>query len=70
MVGAGISGLTAAYLLARDGRRVVVLEAAERVGGAITTLRDGPWLFELGPNTVLDGNPAVAGLVADCGLAS
>ena len=35
VVGAGISGLAAAFRLARGGLRVAVLVAAERAGGAI-----------------------------------
>src|SRR6266481_1060654 len=36
IVGAGHNGLTCAAYLARAGRRVLVLEARERVGGACT----------------------------------
>jgi oxygen-dependent protoporphyrinogen oxidase len=69
VIGAGISGLTTAFLLARQGCKVTVLEAAPRVGGAIETLSDGPWRFEMGPNTVLEGNPDITALLAACGLA-
>lgn len=68
VVGAGISGLTAAFHLARAGLEVAVLEASERVGGAITTLRRDGWLFELGPNTVLASRPAVGELIRAAGL--
>ncbi len=68
VIGAGISGLTTAYWLSRAGMKVVVLESSDHVGGAITTHRDGPWLFELGPNTVLEGNAAVGELIRSCGL--
>ncbi|KPP88009.1 MAG: all-trans-retinol 13,14-reductase [Rhodobacteraceae bacterium HLUCCA08] len=42
VIGAGLGGLSAAALLARDGLSVLVLERADHVGGAATTLaRDG-----------------------------
>jgi oxygen-dependent protoporphyrinogen oxidase len=68
VLGAGISGLTTAFLLQRQGLEVTVLEAAPRVGGAMETLADGPWRFEMGPNTVLEGNADVTALIHACGL--
>lgn len=68
VVGAGITGLAAAFWLARAGRRVVVIEASERLGGAIETVHRttpaGLWIFETGPNTVLGGRAEVAELIA------
>lgn len=54
VLGGGISGLTSAFLLALSGVDVVVMEASERPGGCITTWSKDGWLFELGPNTVLN----------------
>ncbi|MDQ3890484.1 MAG: NAD(P)/FAD-dependent oxidoreductase [Actinomycetota bacterium] len=48
VLGAGPAGLTAAYLLAQQGRDVTVLEAEDQVGGlAKTVVRDG-YRFDLG----------------------
>jgi protoporphyrinogen/coproporphyrinogen III oxidase len=68
VLGGGISGLTTGFLLSRRGVQVTVLEAAPRVGGAMETLSDGPWRFEMGPNTVLEGNADVTALISACGL--
>src|SRR5438270_6501460 len=68
VVGAGVSGLTAAFRLQRGGLRVAVLEAAERVGGSIETVSDGAWRFEMGPNTVVENDESVGRLIRDAGL--
>jgi protoporphyrinogen oxidase len=49
VVGAGISGLACAYRLKQLGIRCLVLEANERAGGMIATVRRNGFLFETGP---------------------
>jgi monoamine oxidase len=54
VVGAGLAGLATAWLLHRAGERVAVLEAQDRVGGRILSLRDpaGSYVADLGPTWV------------------
>ncbi len=68
ILGAGVTGLTAAYRLTQRGHRVRVFESSARVGGAIRTEIDGDWLIESGPNTLLAGDPALAALLDEIGL--
>jgi len=67
VLGAGVSGLAAAWALRREGVEPQVLEAAERPGGKIRTGgRDG-FRYELGPNAI-QGAPALLELVRAAGL--
>jgi protoporphyrinogen oxidase len=47
IVGAGVTGLTAAYDLARDGHRVTVYEARPYVGGLAAGFKDERWDWSL-----------------------
>jgi protoporphyrinogen oxidase len=48
VLGAGPAGLTAGYLLAREGRSVLVLEAEEQIGGLAKTVERDGYRFDLG----------------------
>ncbi len=48
VVGGGISGLTVTLLLARQGRRVLLLEKGPRLGGSIARFRRGAVPFDVG----------------------
>ena len=39
VIGAGLSGLAAAYALAKEGWKVTVLDARDRIGGRVFTHR-------------------------------
>jgi monoamine oxidase len=41
VAGAGLAGLSAAYALEEDGADVTIVEARQRVGGRVWTIRDG-----------------------------
>lgn len=51
VIGAGISGLSAAWTLHRTGRSIQVLEAGAKTGGLIDTVHDHGFVTESGPNT-------------------
>ena len=68
IIGAGITGLTAAFYLKRQGVPVTVYEASGRVGGVIQSLRKDGFLAEFGPNTLLETSPRISQLIRDAGL--
>ncbi len=68
IIGAGISGLTAAHKLSRAGKDVVVLEEASRAGGKIVTEREEGYLLESGPNSLRIENQETIDLIRDAGL--
>jgi len=68
ILGAGISGLSAAYFLQQQGHDIAVLEAAPRAGGNVSTLVHEGYLLEAGPNTLLDNHPAIRRLIDGLGL--
>jgi len=70
IIGAGITGLTAAFYLKRKGIPVTVYEAGNRVGGVIQSVRRDSYLAECGPNTMLETSPKIAWLIRDAGLES
>ncbi|MBX5436500.1 MAG: protoporphyrinogen oxidase [Alicyclobacillaceae bacterium] len=76
VIGGGVSGLAAAYALRRRAaeRRVpircTVLERDNRFGGKILTYREGGFLLEAGPDSLLSRKPAGIQLVRALGVES
>lgn len=68
IIGAGITGLTAAYEAQRRGLRPIVLEASPRAGGLIRTEHVGGFTIEAGPDSVLAQKRAALELIRDLGL--
>src|SRR5207249_7513638 len=68
IIGAGITGLTAAFYLQRKGIPVTIYEASAQVGGVIQSLRQNGYLAEFGPNTILETSPKISQLVRDAEL--
>ncbi|GJN02504.1 hypothetical protein PR202_ga19863 [Eleusine coracana subsp. coracana] len=53
VVGAGVSGLAAAYRLRKSGVNVTVFEAGDRAGGKIRSNSEGGFLWDEGANTMV-----------------
>lgn len=68
IVGGGIAGLIAAWRLEQVGVAYRLVEARQRLGGRIHAL-DGHGALDLGPSWIWPGQPLVAGLLAEFGLA-
>ena len=72
VIGGGLTGLTCAMLLHEAGHSVIVVEAADRLGGRVHSLRDpvsGAYLADLGPTWVWpDAQPFAAHWIKQLGL--
>ncbi|MDR3691421.1 MAG: protoporphyrinogen oxidase [Fimbriimonas sp.] len=69
IIGGGISGLSAAYDIHRDGHhQVTLLEASDRWGGKLVTHRQQGLLIEGGPDSVFTSKPWAVELMAELGL--
>jgi oxygen-dependent protoporphyrinogen oxidase len=68
IIGGGISGLAAAYYLAKSGIRSTILENSGRLGGLIATERISGCILEAGPDSYLASKPAATGLALSLGL--
>lgn len=68
VIGGGVAGLAVAHDLARAGVRVVLLEAADELGGLLRRGRVAGIDIDLGAESFATRTDAVARLVADAGL--
>lgn len=68
VIGAGISGLTAAYLLRASGHDVMVFDQGDVPGGRMRSERIDGFLMEHGANSVVGPAPAVQNLIAGLDL--
>ena len=69
IVGAGISGLSAAFTLKKAGWEPVLFDARARAGGVLETARVGECLVEGGPDSYLAQKPWATALIRELGMA-
>ncbi len=68
VIGGGISGLSAAYELHRAGIATTLIEASDRLGGALRTeYRDG-FIIDAGPDSFLSSKPGAIQLATDLSI--
>ena len=70
IIGAGATGLMAAYTLTKEGKNVTVLEARNRIGGRIHTLNNRGFSkpVELGAEFIHGDLPVTLGLLKQAGI--
>lgn len=74
IAGGGISGLSAAYRLAELSSEsnaeigISLVEKSQKAGGVISTQREGDFIIEEGPDSVLTKNPSVIQLAEKLGI--
>lgn len=68
IVGGGITGLAAAFELARRRAEFVLLESSPRLGGLIHTEHAGGFTIDSGPDSLLVQKPAAIQLCEELGL--
>jgi phytoene dehydrogenase-like protein len=59
IIGAGAAGLTAGALLAKEGKRVVVLDRSPYIGGRAMALPDEGFIVNLGGHLIEDGGSGI-----------
>ena len=68
VVGAGLTGLSAAWELIRAGTEVIVLESERRAGGVVVTERREGFIVEGGPDGFLAAEPDIQALARELGI--
>ena len=68
VLGAGISGLTTAYWLDKEGYAVRILEFNDEPGGSMETIAEDKFLIDFGPNSGLETTPLISQLAEEVGL--
>jgi len=68
VIGGGISGLSAAYYLAKHGVASTLIEREARLGGIIATERAAGCVLEAGPDSYLAQKPWALHLIRELGL--
>jgi len=66
IIGAGLGGLTTGAVLAKRGKKVLVLEQSGQIGGCCTTYEVGKYKYDIGAS-VVEMLPIIDGVFAELG---
>ena len=62
IIGAGLTGLTTGFHLNNKGKKILIVEQSNSIGGQIHSFTEEGFTFESGPNTGIISHPEVAEL--------
>ena len=66
IIGAGLGGLTTGAVLAKRGKKVLVLEQSGQIGGCCSTYEVGKYKYDIGAS-VVEMMPIIDGVFAELG---
>ena len=65
IIGGGISGLSSAHFLKKKNVDYILLESEKKLGGVIQTIKSDGFIFENGPNTIINNNSSINQIIKD-----
>ena len=68
IIGGGISGLSAGHFLKKKGLDFVIIESDKTSGGVIQSIKKNGFIYENGPNTILNNNSSIDQILRDYNL--
>lgn len=68
VIGAGISGLSAAFFLKQKGFDITVFEKRGIAGGTIETQHENGFIFDCGPSYLIESSQIISKMIDDLGL--
>ena len=68
ILGAGISGLSMAYVLKKRGYNPIIFESKSKTGGVIESIEEKGFIYDTGPSSLMVGDKRFFDMVDDLGL--
>ena len=65
VIGGGISGLSTGHFLKKKGVDFIIVESNQKSGGVIKSIKKNGFIYENGPNTILNNNSSINQIILD-----